>query len=118
MKSKSILILIAAVALAACGGKSAKTSADGQQSAQLQTQSTEDAFTSECQKTLQQVDGLQRKLADPQQYTSQQGVEDLQRAVMQRTYSYQRQPHYLYWLSERARTLQQLRLARGRQRCA
>ena len=47
MKTKSILILIAAVALAACGGKSAKTSADGQQAAQLQTQSTEDAFKSE-----------------------------------------------------------------------
>ena len=47
MKTKSILILIASVALAACGGKSAKTSADGQQSAQLQTQSTEEAFKSE-----------------------------------------------------------------------
>ena len=118
MKTKSILILIASVALVACGGKSAKTSADVRQAEQQQTQSTEEAFKSECQKTIQQVDGLQRKLADPQQYTSQQGVEDLQRAVMQRTYSCQRQPHYLYWLSERARTLQQLRLARGRQRCA
>ena len=47
MKTKSILILIATVALAACGGKSAKTSADGQQAAQLQTQSAEDAFKSE-----------------------------------------------------------------------
>lgn len=118
MKTKSIHILIVAVALVACGGKSAKTSADVQQAAQLQTQSTEDAFKSECQKTIQQVDGLQRKLADPQQYTTQQGVEELQRAIMQRTYSCQRQPHYLYGLSERARTLQQQRLARGRQRCA
>ena len=118
MKTKSILILIAAVALAACGGKSAKTSADGQPAAQQQSLSAEEAFKSECQKTLQQVDGLQRKLADPQQYTTQQGVEELQRAIMQRTYSCQRQPHYLYGLSERARTLQQQRLARGRQRCA
>lgn len=47
MKTKSILILIAAVALAACGGKSAKTSADEQQAAQLQTQSAEDACKSE-----------------------------------------------------------------------
>lgn len=78
MKTKSILILIAAVALAACGGKSAKTSADGQQAEQQQTQSAEDAFKSECQKTIQQVNGLQRKLADPQQYTTQQGVEELQ----------------------------------------
>ena len=34
MKTKSILILIAALALAACGGKSAKTSTDGRQAAQ------------------------------------------------------------------------------------
>ena len=47
MKTKSLLILIAAVALAASGCKSAKTSADGQQSAQLQTKSAEDAFKSE-----------------------------------------------------------------------
>ena len=47
MKTKSILILIAAVALVACGGKSAKTSADGQQAEQHQTQSTEEAFKSE-----------------------------------------------------------------------
>lgn len=47
MKTKSILILIAAVALVACGGKSAKTSADGQQAAQQQTQSAKDAFKSE-----------------------------------------------------------------------
>ena len=79
MKTKSILILITAVILAACGGKSAKTSADGQQAAQQQTQSAEDAFKSECQKTLQQVDVLQRKLADPQQYTTLQGVDELQR---------------------------------------
>ena len=79
MKTKSILILITAVILAACGGKSAKTSADGQQAAQQQTQSAEDAFKSECQKTMQQVDVLQRKLADPQQYTTLQGVDELQR---------------------------------------
>ena len=70
-----------------CGGKKADSS-DGQSSAQSETLSKGNSFYAECQKTIQQAEVLQSKLTNPQQYATQQGVEELQRLADELTLNY------------------------------
>ena len=78
MKTKLFIIALCAMAVMSCGGKKSDSSND-QSSVQDEALVGDDSFKSECRKTLQQVNVLQRKLDDPQQYATQQGVEELQR---------------------------------------
>ena len=73
MKTKFFIFSLCAVALMSCGGNKAQSSEE--QAAEQE----EYSFKAECQKTIRQVDVLQRKLEDPQQYATQRGVEELQR---------------------------------------
>lgn len=73
MKTKFFILSLCAIALMSCGGN--KTQSSEEQSAPQE----EYYFQAECQKTLQQVDVLQRKLDDPQQFATKKGVEELQR---------------------------------------
>ena len=83
---KRILFLITLAALfVACGSN---TSSDEQSAAQTEAVAPDHSFKAESRKTLQQVDGLQRKLADPQQYATQNGVEELQRLGEELSFHY------------------------------
>lgn len=83
---KRILFLIALTALlVACGGSK---SSDEQSAASAESVTNEGSFDSECRKVYQQVDVLQRKLEDPQQYATQQGVEELQRLGEELSFTY------------------------------
>ena len=83
---KRILFLIALSAFfMACGGSK---SSDEQSASQTETVTNEGSFESECRKVYQQVDVLQRKLADPQQYATQQGVEELRKLDQELSFNY------------------------------
>ncbi len=83
---KRILFLIALSALfVACGGSK---SSDEQSVASAESVTNEGSFEAECRKVYQQVDVLQRKLADSQQYATQQGVEELQRLDQELFFQY------------------------------
>lgn len=87
MRTKSIIIIFTVIMLMSCGGKKADSS-DAQSSTQSETLSKGNSFKAECQKTIQQVDVLQSKLNNPQQYATQQGVEELQRLVDELSLNY------------------------------
>lgn len=87
MKTKFFILSLCAIALMSCGGKKADSSG-GQSSAQSETMSKGNSFHAECQKTIQQVEVLQSKLTNPQQYATQQGVEELQRLADELTLNY------------------------------
>ena len=78
---------LCAVALMSCGSKKSDSSND-QSSVQDEALVGGDSFKAECRKTLQQVNVLQRKLDDPQQYATQQGVEELQRLGEELSFNY------------------------------
>ena len=84
MKRTLFLIALSAFFMA-CGGSK---SSDEQSASQTETVTNEGSFESECRKVYQQVDVLQRKLADPQQYATQQGVEELQKLDQELTFHY------------------------------
>ena len=84
MKRTIFLIALSAL-LVACGGSK---SSDEQSASQTETVTNEGSFESECRKVYQQVDVLQRKLADPQQYATQQGVEELQKLDQELSFNY------------------------------
>ena len=84
MKRTIFLIALSAL-LVACGGSK---SSDEQSASQTEIVINEGSFEAECRKVYQQVDVLQRKLADPQQYATQQGVEELQKLDQELTFHY------------------------------
>ena len=87
MKAKLIILSLCAIALMSCVGKKADSSS-GDSSAQSEALSKANSFKAECQKTIQQVEVLQSKLTNPQQYATQQGVEELQRLADELTLNY------------------------------
>lgn len=87
MKTKFFILSLCAIALMSCGGKKTDSS-DGQSSAQSEAMSKGNSFHAECQKTIQQVEVLQSKLTNPQQYATQQGVDELQRLADELTLNY------------------------------
>lgn len=84
MKRTIFLIALSALFVACGGGKSS----DNQSAAKTESVTNKTTFDSECRKVNQQVDILQRKMADPQQYTTQQGIEELQRLDQELTFQY------------------------------
>ena len=87
MKTKFFILFLCAIALMSCVGKKADSSS-GDSSAQSEALSKANSFKTECQKTIQQVEVLQSKLTNPQQYATQQGVEELQRLADELTLNY------------------------------
>lgn len=87
MKTKLFIMALCAMALMSCGSKKSDSSND-QSSVQDEALVGGESFKSECRKTLQQVNVLQRKLDDPQQYATQQGVEELQRLGEELSFNY------------------------------
>ena len=84
MKRTIFLIALSAL-LVACGGSK---SSDEQSASQTEAVTNEGAFEAECRKVYKQVDVLQRKLADPQQYATQQGVEELRKLDQELAFNY------------------------------
>lgn len=82
MKTKLFILSLCALALMSCGGS--KTQSSKEQSAVQE----EYSFQAECDKTWQQVDVLLRKIKDPQQYATRQGVEELQRLGAELSFNY------------------------------
>lgn len=83
---KRTIFLIALSALfVACGGSK---SSDNQSAEKTESVTNESSFESECRKVYQQVDVLQRKLADPQQFATQQGVEELRKLDQELSFHY------------------------------
>ena len=84
MKRTIFLIALSAL-LVACGGSK---SSNEQSAASAESVSNEGSFEAECRKVYLQVDVLQRKLADPQQYATQQGVEELRKLDQELSFNY------------------------------
>lgn len=82
---RTIFLLALSALFVACGGSK---SSDNQSAEKTESVSNEDSFKAECRKVYQQVDVLQRKLADPQQYATQQGLEELQKLDQELTFQY------------------------------
>ena len=83
---KRTIFLIALSALfVACGGSK---SSDNQSAEKTKSVTNESSFEAECRKVYQQVDVLQRKLADPQQFATQQGVEELRKLDQELSFHY------------------------------
>ena len=87
MKTKFFILSLCVIALMSCVGKKADSSS-GDSSAQSEALSKANLFKAECQKTIQQVEVLQSKLTNPQQYATQQGVDELQRLADELTLNY------------------------------
>lgn len=86
---KLFFLVIWAVAMISCGSKQSKsTQKDEQALPQEETVVPDKSFKKACRETKTQIDVLQRKLEDPQQYATQQGVEELQRLSDELSFNY------------------------------
>ena len=86
MKIKSFALVFFALTFVCCNGKQPKEGNNSETETTAQQQSGQ--FSELCQQTMRQVDVLQRKMADPRQYTTPQGIKELRQLGQELTFEY------------------------------
>ena len=91
MKTKLIILALCLAILPACGGKQKRAERQqlkAEQAAQVEKQQQTVQFDETCRNTLQQVEELQQKLNNPQQFMTPQGIREMQQLGHELTFEY------------------------------
>lgn len=87
MKTIFFTFILCAITLIGCGSKASTEQNKNEESATQQNGATE-SFEESCRKAMRQIDVLQRKLEDPRQYTTPQGINELRQLGKELSFEY------------------------------